>query len=542
MTISTTSSATTLGGNGVTTTFNFGFIAGVASNVLVIYTTSAGITSTLSPSQYILALNAPAAGAIWGVGGTVTYPTSGSPIPSGSTITIQRIVPLTQSTTISNQGDFYAQSVEKALDTLCLEIQQVSARTGQLRGVWATGQSYNYGDVVQDGINGAGTNNLYMCAIANTSGVWATDLAAGDWSLALNIKTLQTLGSYLPLAGGTLVGNLIIQAALSVTGATTLAGLAASGNATVGGTLGVTGNTTVGGTLGVTGVATFTAAPIMPTQAANTNNTTGASTAFVKTAIAAIPIIQNVITGFLPSSIAGTNTTATLTASAGQATDSTNASYLTLGSQAWAVSNGNAANGYQGGTTLPNSSTIHFFVINGASGTATFASTSLTPTLPSGYTLYRRIFSLNTTAGGALIPGAAIETEGGSILFYLTTQVLDINTAAQGTSRIQYALTVPTGIKVQPFFRANTQTVNAVLVTSGDETDVAPTSTGAISFSTAPGFDMQYQSNANVVASIPMLGNAGFTTNTSGQIGIRAASTSTSVLWDTRGFKDFRRA
>jgi hypothetical protein len=46
--------------------------------------------------------------------------------------------------------------------------------------------------------------------------------------------------------------------AISASGALSLASLAVTGNATIGGTLGVTGNATIGGTLGVTGIASFT--------------------------------------------------------------------------------------------------------------------------------------------------------------------------------------------------------------------------------------------------------------------------------------------
>ena len=92
-----------------------------------------------------------------------------------------------------------------------MEIQQVSARGGSWRGVWATGIVYNYGDIVQDGVNGAYTNNIYVCATANTSGVWATDLANGDWVLVISVATLQPPGSFLPLSGGTINGILNVN-------------------------------------------------------------------------------------------------------------------------------------------------------------------------------------------------------------------------------------------------------------------------------------------------------------------------------------------
>lgn len=192
MTVSTSASQTTLGGNGSQTVFAFGFVVGLASNLQVVFTDAAGSQTVLTPSQYGATLNAPVTGQLWGVGGTVTYPLAGAPIAGGTTLTISRIMPLTQQTSISNQGSFYPQAVEQAIDVLCMEIQQVAARTGQLRGTWATGIAYNYGDIVADGTNGANTGDYYLCAIANTSGTWSTDLASGDWSLVINVQQLAT--------------------------------------------------------------------------------------------------------------------------------------------------------------------------------------------------------------------------------------------------------------------------------------------------------------------------------------------------------------
>lgn len=129
MTISTTASSVTVAGNGAVNAFNFSFIAGAASNIVVTLTTATSVETVLvQGTQYTLSINAAAAGQIWGVGGTVTYPLSGSPIPAGTYLTIQRIVPFTQLTSISNQGDFYPQAVERALDTLEMQVQQVEGQ------------------------------------------------------------------------------------------------------------------------------------------------------------------------------------------------------------------------------------------------------------------------------------------------------------------------------------------------------------------------------------------------------------------------------
>lgn len=229
MTISTTSASQLVSGDGSTTTFQFGFIADSSSDVTVTSIATNGTMTLLNPSQYTLLINPANPNQLWGIGGNIVYPISGSPIPAGQQLLIQRTLPLTQETSVQNQGNYFAQVTEQALDTLCMEIQQVSARTGQMRGTWATGVAYNFGDVVVDGANGANTGNYYMCAIANTSGVWATDLGNGDWSLVINIQNINAVvGAYLPLIGGTISGNLTVAGTLNPSGGVTPSSIAAS--------------------------------------------------------------------------------------------------------------------------------------------------------------------------------------------------------------------------------------------------------------------------------------------------------------------------
>jgi hypothetical protein len=218
VTISTTQSSVVYIGNGSQTVFSFPFIVPDASFLEVIYTDANGIQTTLLSSQYTVFLNPVNSGAIWGVGGTITYPKSGSPIANGTRLTVTRIIPNQQLTSISNQGNFSPKTIEIALDTLEMQIQQLSNRTSQLRGIWTTNTFYNVGDVIQDGVNGSYTNNIYACISSHTSGVWVSDFSLGYWSLILDIKNINTLGSYLPLSGGTINGNLGVTGSTSITG------------------------------------------------------------------------------------------------------------------------------------------------------------------------------------------------------------------------------------------------------------------------------------------------------------------------------------
>jgi len=187
-TVGTTAQTSIQYGTGSQNIFYVNFIPDNINAIQVIYTDSTGKQTTLFPYQYLVTINATPLGQLWPTNFSITYPLSGSPIAVGTSLTISRILPLIQGTTLANQGSFNPQVVEQALDLNEMQLQQISARTGLLRGSWITGTAYNFGDIVVDGVNGNNTGNLYVCAQSNTSSVWATDLSAGDWSLSLNVQ------------------------------------------------------------------------------------------------------------------------------------------------------------------------------------------------------------------------------------------------------------------------------------------------------------------------------------------------------------------
>lgn len=137
MTVSTTTFYVVCVGNGATTSFNFDFIADSAADIIVTYTDANGVETVLNSNQYTLYINPTPIGGLWGIGGIVTYPLVGSPIAVGTTLTIERAVPYTQDVSIQNQGAFYPQAVEQALDVLELQIQQVEGSAATVRNVRA---------------------------------------------------------------------------------------------------------------------------------------------------------------------------------------------------------------------------------------------------------------------------------------------------------------------------------------------------------------------------------------------------------------------
>lgn len=185
MTITTSQSTVLAAGNGVQTSFTFNFVGDSASVISVSFIDANNNVTPLPANQYTISLNAAPVNQIWGIGGTVVYPLSGSPIATGTFLQIQRLVPYQQNISINNQGNFYPQVIEQAIDLLEMQIQQQVNRTTQFRGTWITNTSYSVGDIVADGIHGNNTGNYYICQIANTSGTWSTDLTAGDWTLSV---------------------------------------------------------------------------------------------------------------------------------------------------------------------------------------------------------------------------------------------------------------------------------------------------------------------------------------------------------------------
>lgn len=125
MTINTTACHVIQIGNDVTTTWNFDFVPDSAADLRVFITDPLGVQTELMTTEYDVFINPPPTGGLWGIGGYVTYPLHGSPLPDDWTITIGRFIPYTQNISIANQGAFYPQAVEQALDILEMQIQQI---------------------------------------------------------------------------------------------------------------------------------------------------------------------------------------------------------------------------------------------------------------------------------------------------------------------------------------------------------------------------------------------------------------------------------
>jgi hypothetical protein len=140
MTITVSTNSVTWLGNGATTVFSYTFAMPSAADATLLYTTAAGVQTTVAPGAYgLTGVGQPTAGG-GPQGGTVTYAPGGVPIPAGSSLTFFRTVPLTQPTELSNQGGVWPSVVEASDDSLEMQIQQLA---------WALGRAllFNPADV-----------------------------------------------------------------------------------------------------------------------------------------------------------------------------------------------------------------------------------------------------------------------------------------------------------------------------------------------------------------------------------------------------------
>lgn len=131
MTVETDQDKVVLPGNGVATVFSFDPIVIFATTEVEVTLTDANGVDTLlvegaGESNYTVTAAAGSFPSATGETGSVTYPSTGSTrLQTGETITIRRVLPLLQLTDLENQGGYFADVQETALDKIVMQnIQQ----------------------------------------------------------------------------------------------------------------------------------------------------------------------------------------------------------------------------------------------------------------------------------------------------------------------------------------------------------------------------------------------------------------------------------
>lgn len=186
---------------------------------------------------------------------------------------------------------------------------------------------------------------------------------------------------------------------------------------------------------------------------------------------------------------------------------------------------GTPSGGRDSTDNLTGSKWFHVFEIGGpGKNTQPFFSTSLTPTLPSGFTAKRRISSVYWTGSAIrafLMTGRRID--------WLSPPTLDVDTAALSTSSVTSTISTPVGVRVLAHLNglgSNTSAACIVYIRQPSLTDLAPSATA-----TPLG---QLVANSNQIAAGPV----SVMTNTSAQISYRASSASTTLRLATTGWTE----
>jgi hypothetical protein len=318
--------------------------------------------------------------------------------------------------------------------------------------------------------------------------------------------------------------NLTISADADISGTNT-------GDQTIALTGDVTGSGTGSFATTIKSSIALAGSPTTTTQSAGDNSTKIATTAYVD---AAVSVGGIVLTGYLSGCLVTNNATTPNTKvdiASGIAVNSTSTVYIKSAGYTVDFSSSGAVNKLDTGT-IAASTWYHVFVIAKADGTTGgLASLSATaPTLPSGYTVFRRVGSVLTDSSAHILGFKAAYTGGGTTEMFWNASVLDINTTTLGTASTAFTLSVPTGIICEANLQYFLWTVNIIMMRSLDQPNEAPTGTAAPTAtfgSSAAG--------ANYGA-----GHIRLRTSTASQIALRSDTANTKILVSTLGWVDYR--
>lgn len=117
MTVATSSNRVDYTGNGSTTVFSFSYRIFENADLVVTQATEEGVETELT-----LGTDYTVSGAGSYNGGSITLATA---LPSGYSLTIQRVLEITQETDLRNQGQFFAETHEDVFDRLVMVTQQL---------------------------------------------------------------------------------------------------------------------------------------------------------------------------------------------------------------------------------------------------------------------------------------------------------------------------------------------------------------------------------------------------------------------------------
>lgn len=131
MTVNNQTSKIVYVGDNSTTSWSFSFPGVDPLDIYLFLTPASGIVIQVPVGQYNVTLNPTIDPNPTSIGGTVIYPLTGPPLDPSVTLTIVRILPDVQTTSIAPQSIIYPPVIEQALDYLTLIDQQLMDATNR---------------------------------------------------------------------------------------------------------------------------------------------------------------------------------------------------------------------------------------------------------------------------------------------------------------------------------------------------------------------------------------------------------------------------
>lgn len=224
MGVSTTESKKIYSGSDTTTVWPLTFPVLAESHLQVITTDEDGVETVLVQDTDYSVSGVPSVGSNYG---SITYPLEGITRPTGAwSLTLNRVVPLTQETDFSNQGGFYPEDHTEKADLLVMGLQQVQEQLDRCYKVDLTSE------VTPDGLT-EDLNTAVSSAEASATSAGAAKTAA---ELA-EVGAVAAQGLTEDARDDALDAQVAAEAAQALAEAARDAASAASGNGTPTGTM-----------------------------------------------------------------------------------------------------------------------------------------------------------------------------------------------------------------------------------------------------------------------------------------------------------------
>ena len=172
-------------GNGSVDTYSYTFKIFAQTDLLVTVRDTSGVETelTLTTDYTVTGVGASAGGTIVLVNSSQAWLTAGGDLKSSYALTIRRVRPVTQSTDIRNQGEFYPETHEDALDHLIMVDQQQQDELDRSLKLPETVSSSDFNPILPSDILDNGASAVPL--VNATADGWAD---AADWPTASEIS------------------------------------------------------------------------------------------------------------------------------------------------------------------------------------------------------------------------------------------------------------------------------------------------------------------------------------------------------------------